>query len=120
MLTNFRGVELNVKRLYQISGKEKESRLVFTSSTKRDTRHFHVAVVQRRQRNVQKSDARPKLLFCQSKPIAFLPSSLPSPSSLFKLPNQSMRERFFLDNQSMRERCWPGQRAQLCSYINAR
>ena len=27
------------------------------------------------------------LLFCQSKPIAFLPFSLPSPSSLLKLPN---------------------------------
>ena len=27
----------------------------FTSSKKRDTRHFHVVVVQRRQRNVQKS-----------------------------------------------------------------
>ena len=80
MLVIFSGVELNFKRLYQISGKEKEScYLVFTSSTKREIRHFHVAVVQRRQRNVQKSDARPKLLFCQSKPIAFLPFSLPSP-----------------------------------------
>ena len=27
------------------------------------------------------------LLFCQSKPIAFLLFSLPSPSSLLKLPN---------------------------------
>ena len=35
--------------------------------------HFHVVVVQRRQRNVQKSvmHARAKLLFYQSKPIAF-------------------------------------------------
>ena len=67
-------LELNSKRLYQSSGKEKESRcLVFTSSTKREIRHFHVVVVQRRQRNVQKKrDARAKLLFCQSqKPIAF-------------------------------------------------
>ena len=48
-------LELNSKRLYQSSGKEKESRcLVFTSSTKREIRHFHVVVVQRRQRNVQK------------------------------------------------------------------
>ena len=31
-------------------------------------------------------DARTMLLFCQSKPIAFLPFSLPSPSSLLKLP----------------------------------
>ena len=31
-------------------------------------------------------DARAKLLFCQSKPISFLPFSLPSPSSFLKLP----------------------------------
>ena len=42
--------ELNSKRLYQSSGKEKESRcLVFTSSTKREIRHCHVVVVLRRQ-----------------------------------------------------------------------
>ena len=35
----------------------------------------------------QNRDARAKLLFCQSKPIAFLPFALPSPSSLLKLPN---------------------------------
>ena len=36
----------------------------------------------------KKRDARAKLLFCrQSKPIAFLPFSLPSPSSMFKLPD---------------------------------
>ena len=32
-------------------------------------------------------DARTMLLCCQSKPIAFLPFSLPSPSSLLKLSN---------------------------------
>ena len=49
-------LELNFKRLYRSSGKEKGSRcLVFTSSTKREIRHFHVVVVQWRQRNVQKS-----------------------------------------------------------------
>ena len=31
-------------------------------------------------------DARAKLLFCQSKPIAFLPCALTSPSLLLKLP----------------------------------
>ena len=47
---------LNSKRLYQTSGKDKKSRwLVFTSWTKREIRHFHAVVVQRRQRNVQKS-----------------------------------------------------------------
>ena len=34
----------------------------------------------------KKRDARAKLLFRQSKPIAFLPFSLTSPSSLLKLP----------------------------------
>ena len=33
----------------------------------------------------KKRDARAKLLFCLSKPFAFLPFSLPSPSSLLKL-----------------------------------
>ena len=52
MLAYFFGVE----RLYQSSGKRKENgRLVFPSSTKREIRHFHVVVVQRWQRNVQKS-----------------------------------------------------------------
>ena len=48
-------LELNSKRLYQSSGKEKESRcLVFTSSTKREIRYFHDVVVQRRQWNCTK------------------------------------------------------------------
>ena len=59
---------LNSKGLYQSSGKEKESCcLVFPSSTKREIRHFHIVVVQRRQRNVDKKApraARAKLLFC--------------------------------------------------------
>ena len=46
----------NSKGLYQSSRKEKGSCcLVFLSSKKREIRHFHVVVVQRRQRNVQKS-----------------------------------------------------------------
>ena len=49
-------LELNSNRLYQSSGKERESCcLVFPSSTRREIRYFHVVVVQRRQRNVQKS-----------------------------------------------------------------
>ena len=48
-------LELNSVALYQSSGKEKESGcLVLPPSTKREFTHFHVAVVQRRQRNVQK------------------------------------------------------------------
>ena len=38
-------------------------RRLCTSSVKREIRHFHVTVVQWRQRNVQKSDARALLLF---------------------------------------------------------
>ena len=64
--------ELNSKGLYQSSGKENEScRLAFMSSTKGESGHFHVVVVQRRQKKV---------------PIDFLPFSLPPPSSLLKLP----------------------------------
>ena len=73
--------------MYRSAGKEKESRcLVFTFSTKRETRHFHVVVVKWRQRNVpRKRDALAKLLFGQFKPIAFLPFSLTSPSSLLPI-----------------------------------
>ena len=66
-------LELNSKGLYQSSGKEKESCcLVFPSSTKREIRHFHVVVVQRRLRNVQKKgDVRVKLLFCLLNVLVF-------------------------------------------------
>ena len=53
--------------------------------------------MQRRLRSVQKKlDARAKLLFCQSKLIAFLLFSLPSLSSLIKLRNKFMRDQTFL------------------------
>ena len=55
-----------------------------------------MAVVQRRQINVQKKgDARAKLLFSLSKPIAFVPFSLLSSSSLRKRPNVFPRQRYF-------------------------
>ena len=38
-------------------------------------------------------------MFCLSKPIAFLPFSLPSPSSLFKLPNLSWQRRQMLEEK---------------------
>ena len=58
-------LELNSKGLYQSSRKEKESCcLVLPSSTKCEIRHFHVVVVQRRLRNVQKSVMYVQLLFC--------------------------------------------------------
>ena len=40
---------------------------------------------------IKKRDARAKLFFCKDKPIAFLPFSLPSPSSLLKFPITSKR-----------------------------
>ena len=53
MLSNL--LDLNSKGLHQSSGKQKESfRLLLPSSTKREIRQFHVAVLQRRQRNLQK------------------------------------------------------------------
>ena len=70
-------LELNSKRLY---------RLEFTSFTKRIIMHFLVVVVPWRQGNcTKKRDARTDLLFCQSKPISFLPFSLTSASSLLTL-----------------------------------
>ena len=80
--------------VHQSSGREKErSCLLFPSSTKREIRQFHVVVVQRRQRNLQKKVMYVQsCLFCWSKLISdFLPFSLlspsPSPSSFRKLPN---------------------------------
>ena len=52
--------------------------LVFTSSAKREKKKFLGVGEQRRLRNVQKC-----VIFCQSKPINFLPSSL------LKFPNLS-------------------------------
>ena len=52
-----------------------------TSCLKREIRHFHVVVVQWRQRNVQKSVMHVQSCCLVIKPIAFLTFSLPSPSS---------------------------------------
>ena len=63
-------------RLYLSSGKEKKSRCLHSRPRKkREIRHFHVVVVQRQQRNVQKSVmhlqscwfANLLLLFCRSR-----------------------------------------------------
>ena len=86
-------LEQNSKRLYQSSEKEKESPcLVFMSSTQSEIRHFHVVVVQWRQRNVQKrvvhvqsccfAKSKP-LLFCRSRCLSYLLfTSVPSQSTL--------------------------------------
>ena len=101
----------NVIRAGPIQQTEKESCcLVFPSSTKREFGHYHVVVVQRRLRNVQKSvmhvqsccfanlnhvqrNVQKRVMHVQSCCFAnlnlllFFPFSLPSPSSLPKQPN---------------------------------
>ena len=68
--------------------------LEFPSSTKREIWHFNVVVVKRRIRNVQKSVMHVQSCgFCQSEPVAFLPFSLTSPSSLLKLPTKRLPRR---------------------------
>ena len=60
---------------------------MFTSSTKREIRHFHVVVVQGRQRNAQKSVMHVQsCCFANLNLLLFWPFSLTSPSSLLKLP----------------------------------
>ena len=53
----------------------------------------------------KKRDARAKLLFCQSKPIAFLPYFLTSPSSLLKLPGGKINNNLSKGSRS-RFRPW--------------
>ena len=65
-----------LKDCIKVQEKKKENGcFVIPSSTKRETRHFSVVVVQR----------RANLSFCQSGPVAFLPFLLPSPLSLLKV-----------------------------------
>ena len=80
-------LKLNSKRLYQSSGKEKESHcLEFTSSITRGISRRCRAVTAKQ--CTKKRDARADLFFFfgQSKPIPFLKFSLTSPSSLLKVP----------------------------------
>ena len=68
--------------------------LEFPSSTKREIWHFNVVVVKTTDKKcTKKRDARAKLWFCQSEPVAFLPFSLTSPSSLLKLPTKRLPRR---------------------------
>ena len=91
--------DLNSNRLYLSSQKQRENRCpVFTSSIKREMRKFDVVIVRcsdgKEIPYAKKRDARTKLLFCQSQPIAFLPSSSSS-LSLLKLPNISIVVKLF-------------------------
>ena len=78
-------LESNSRKLYRSSGKGKEKRcLRYTSSTKREFRHFHVVVLQWRQRNVQRA-------WCTCK-VAVLPFPLMSLSSCLNsliIPNNT-------------------------------
>ena len=88
-------LELNSKRLYWSSGKERESCcLVSTYSTKCEIRYFHVVVAQWRQRNIR--DARAELLICRSKPLTLFCRShwrRRRSGELKQRPRQRQRER---------------------------
>ena len=97
-------LEFNSKGLYQSLGKEKKSCcLVFPSSINKEFRNFHVVVVQRRQRNLQKS-----VMHVQSCCFAIL-NPLPS------------RRRWLSSLKSLiRRRYWPGFNRPLSSSKNPR
>ena len=64
---------------------------MFISSLKREIRHLHVVVVQKRERNVEKKrDARAKLMSLLIKPIDFFTLSLPSESLVLKVHNRDI------------------------------
>ena len=52
----------------------------------RPSQNVKLDIAENAKKCTKKRDARAELLFCQSKPFAFLPFSLTSPSSLLKLP----------------------------------
>ena len=88
--------ELNSEGLYRRTRKEKESHCLVFTSCQREIRHLHVIVMQKRKRNV------PKKTWCTCKfvvlliePIALLPFSLPSSSSLLKLRKIEQGKRRF-------------------------
>ena len=88
-------LELNSIGLQRRSRIEKESRCLVFTSCQREIRHLHVIVMQKRQRNLQKKNVMhiEKLLLIE--PIALLPFSLPSSSSLLKLPKIEQGKRRF-------------------------
>ena len=89
MLGKFSGVKSERTASKFRKRKRKLLCCVFTSSFKpvREIRRFHVAVVQRRLRNVQKSVMHVQsCCFDNVNLLLFLPFLLPSPSSLLKVP----------------------------------
>ena len=85
-------LKLNFKGPYPSSEREiKFRRCLFMSSIKHEIRHFHVVVVQKRERNVQnKCDARAICCFV-CKTYCFLTFSSPSASLDLKVPNISVK-----------------------------
>ena len=57
-------------------------------------------------KRTKKCDARAESLFYESKPIAFLPFLLTSPSSLLKLPNRLYRTRTSVDDGARKLNNW--------------
>ena len=95
-----------VKENWKQAWKNKCRSFVFTwGSTVPENRHsVHVVVhhAVTAKKCTKKRDARAELLFCQSKPIAVLPFSLTSPSSLLKLPIVHQSSYFISPHLSLR------------------
>ena len=69
-----------------MEGQESKKKIVVFCSRPQDVTFSRRSRAVTAKKCPKKRDARAKLLFCQSKPIALLPFSLTSPSSLLKLP----------------------------------
>ena len=82
----------NFKGPYLILEREiKFCRCLVTFFIKREIRHFHVVVVQKRERNIQKVWCTCKVVVLLIKPIVFMAFSLPSASLDLKVPNEKKR-----------------------------
>ena len=82
-------LKLNFKWPYSSSEREiKFRRCLFTSPLKREIRHFHVEVVQKQERNVQKNVMHVQSCCLLMKPVLFFFTfSLPSASLDLKVPD---------------------------------
>ena len=95
-------LKLNFKASYPSSEKQITSRrCLFTFSTKREFRNFHVVVVQKRQGNVLKRyDARAKLLFCRLK-LLFLDVLVAVASLNLRAPYVISKQQSQFNNQCL-------------------
>ena len=69
--------------------KKISSLLVYVPSLKHGIRHFHVEVVQKQERKVQKRVIQVKVVVLLIKPFFFSTFTLPSASLDLKVPNKS-------------------------------